>query len=248
MKSMTTKLVAISTLMGLAMNVALSTPAQADPGDGYKKKIVYVDKSTGVKIKIKEKGTYDFGGWKRVESIKVKVKTPNGKFKLVANGMEYTNGVYYPGPNPYYEYRINQAVRGFDLFNLGDADCILDGIEMDIFDVLMREFVGGSGLGGACTAEELREVMNAVDGLKYNSSLEEIQTYLQPIQTLAGKALAKIYGRGAYSVKSSEAILAMLVQIEFAKEFLDAKMAIPATYSWSVYLLAHKERLSDLLD
>ncbi len=230
-----------------ALSLALASVSltSAHASHDLKIKSVYVLNSEGVKIKKKEKLTYSVeGGWKHVTKVKIKVKAEVPGFSVRANGT-VRRVTFYPGIDPYYLAEVNEAIHAIELMN-GDLDCILNGIYFDAYDRIVDSRIGH--FYGSFPSHEVNEILQSVQELSRFVSLEQQQQFIQPIAVAAGRALAVAYGRGDVSMRTGQAISALIAQIDFAEAFLTEKMSIDATYGWTVKLLSHKERLSDMID
>ena len=240
MKTVTSKLKTLTTLaiVGSGIFFALNSNAQTTETIKYK----YVDSSTGMKIKVKEKLRIDLYGWTHVEKLKIKVKGPVPGFTVYSNGMAHTP-TYFPGAQPYYECPVNEAANALEF--MADEASELGGVYYNYVDRAIGNPMIGGGVFSIPT-NEVRKIIQGVEALSQFVSLNDQQRYLLPIKTAAGHALALEYGRGDYSMKTGASIQALIAQVEFAQPFIEQQMEINAVYDWAIYLLSVKERLAQI--
>jgi len=208
-------------------------------------KVKYVDHFTGGKFDLKEKLHIDFDGWAHVEKLRLKVKGPIPGLTVASNGVNYTP-VYVPGSNgeSYYECPIHSSVNGVDVS--ASQPAYLGPME---YDYVNRPLSVPPVAGWyAVPTEEIERVIGATEGLSQFVSLTDQQQYLLPIKVAAGHALALEYGRGDYSMKTNQAIQALIAQVDYARPLIESELQIDAAYSWAVYLLSIKERLSQITE
>lgn len=214
-----------------------SAMAQVD----YKTKTVVVDRATGARFKAKEKGYIDFGGWKHVEKMKIKVNGPIPGLRLWANNQEYTP-VYVPGARPYYQASIGAAVSAIDVY--ADSDCRFDGIVLNSIDHVINAPRGYGGFYSADAARELALIEDGVQALRYRFEDEKFITFLRPILDAIAQAQIMQYSRGEIAQQSLNAIDAVIAQVDFAADFLKTCLKIDSDRMIAIELLSAKERLS----
>ena len=240
MKNLNKKIKTLITLTMISGGILLASTSHAQVSEKIKFK--FVDNSTGMTMKVKEKIRVDLNGWSHVEKVKIKVKGEIPGFTVYSNGYAHTP-TYIPGAQPYYECPVNEAVNLLEF--VADQAAVLGGISYGYVDrAIGVPFFGG----GSCSvpAEEVRKIIQGVEALSQFVSLQDQQTYMLPIKIAAGHALALEYGRGEYSMRSGAALQALIAQVDFAQPYIEQQMSINAIYDWAVYLISVKERLAQM--
>ena len=93
-----------------------------------------------------------------------------------------------------------------------------------------------------------QRTLNAIEEIRPYSTLEEEQTYLLPMKKKAGQILVMSQARGNQAHKTSEALMALMNQIEFSAEYINQMMEQDGLFDSGVELLAIKETIDDLLN
>lgn len=198
------------------------------------------------KIKVKSKVTYELGGWRHVEKLKIKIKNGYEKIKIKANGVDY-----WPTCSAYdCEVPVHATLARLEIMNLGASDVIFAAGEC-VRSALAYGggyLVGGGGIFGSAPIAIVRDVERIVEQLDYYVPLEKQIQFTRPIKIAAGMAEAMTLGRGEYSMKTTDALVALVAQIDYAQAFVEETFKTDATFYLTVDLLASLHALADMLD
>ena len=203
---------------------------------GYRYKLKEVVDANGYRLKIKEKITYDLGGWQQVRRVKIKVREEMPGFSIFSDGIQRRAVFHNDYNQPYYDCEINDAVSALSILN-GDRDFELGGIEYEYADISMDYQISSP-------IQDLNKISRDVELLRNGLNPMESDQILIPIGVAARKAAAIIYGGGGYSVDASNAVATLLQRFKAAESIINSCMSIRTLDRIAEDLQAHVYHLA----
>ncbi len=202
-------------------------------------------------------------GWRRVERIHIDAysRYRSSTLKVLVNGST-KDSLYVPTHDPSYTVDIHETTSTVQLWNRGYGDVVVTSVEVEVDRDWVRPIyrdkpnpppappVGPIPFPSKNEASKFaRRAAELVDGLRpYADPATEFVTYLMPIKTVAGRALAQANAHGPGSAVTRTNLEALQKQIEFAEPYIDATLKKDAPFEMVVELVSLKESIKDYLD
>ncbi len=171
----------------------------------------------------------------------------NSEVEVMVNGV-VKGSIYAPGKDPSYVITVGETARSVEFrHRAGSALRILD------VKATLSEWQGSSAEqnfhGSESEAAQFaRDVITVLGKLKPYVNPEDEGQYLWPIRNQANYVLIYLDVKGSTSEKAHNALMALIDQIDFAKEYIEDLMQTDATFDYAIELLTLREKIQDRLD
>jgi hypothetical protein len=199
-----------------------------------------------------ETKTLSLDRWRYVQKLSISAagRRDEAMFEVIVND-DVKGTIHVPGRDPDYIVTVAETTRSVQLRHLSGGTVAISALTATVSN---REFPDHGGTGPmdehsrGLAADVSYRVIQNIKALEISTSTPDIQRYLIPVKSAAGRAYASATASGDLSRRVRDRLIVLLAQMDSANPLIDRALENEESFDAAVDFLSLKESLSDLLD